>query len=194
MATFVCYIVMYYDAHIYIYSCYTHLFCDLHKFFILHIHSVYYAHIVTLNIYNLTHTHICCCATHTCNVNYTHTIWTTHILYFMHTAWATHAMWTTHIQYELHTYIVTLHTCIVNHRHISYYMYIYIKCIVTNKYAYCVLEYNHTNSQKICTSHFNSNDFIKKCDVSVLLGPSTGEHIRVCRNKSTSERVQFSDD
>ena len=26
----------------------------------------------------------------------------------------------------------------------------------------------------------------KKCDVSVLLGPSTGEHIKVCRNKSTS--------
>ena len=35
-------------------------------------------------------------------------------------------------------------------------------------------------------------DFIKKCDVSVLLGPSTGEHIKVCRNKSTSVRVQFS--
>ena len=32
----------------------------------------------------------------------------------------------------------------------------------------------------------NSNDFIKICDVSVLLGPSTGEHIKVCRNNSTS--------
>ena len=51
------------------------------------------------------------------------------------------------------------------------YVYIYIKCIVTNKHASSVLEYNYTNSLKICTSHFNSNDFIKKCDVSFLLGP-----------------------
>ena len=29
------------------------------------------------------------------------------------------------------------------------YIYIYIKCIVTNKYASRVLEYNYTNSQKI---------------------------------------------
>ena len=41
-------------------------------------------------------------------------------------------------------------------------------------------------------THFYSNDFIKKCDVSVLLGPSSGDYIKVCRNKSTSELVQFS--
>ena len=32
----------------------------------------------------------------------------------------------------------------------SIYMCIYIKCIVTNKYESRVLEYNNTNSQKIC--------------------------------------------
>ena len=31
------------------------------------------------------------------------------------------------------------------------YVYIYIKCIVTNKHASRVLEYNYTNSKKICT-------------------------------------------
>ena len=31
------------------------------------------------------------------------------------------------------------------------YIYKYIKCIVTNKYASRVLEYNYTNSQKIYT-------------------------------------------
>ena len=30
------------------------------------------------------------------------------------------------------------------------YISVYIKCIVTNKYASHVLEYNYTNSQKIC--------------------------------------------
>ena len=43
------------------------------------------------------------------------------------------------------TNFMTMQTCI----HI--YIYIYIKCIVTNKYASRVLEYNNTNSQKICT-------------------------------------------
>ena len=42
-----------------------------------------------------------------------------------------------------------------------------MKCIVTNKYASRVLEYNNTNSQKICTWHFNSNDFIKTMRRSV---------------------------
>ena len=78
------------------------------------------------------------------------------------------------------------------------YIYIYIymcvsnfsmKCIVTNKYASRVLEYNDTNSQKMCVFYFNSNDFIRKCELSVLLGPSSGEHIKVCINNSTSERV-----
>ena len=36
-----------------------------------------------------------------------------------------------------------------------------------------------------------STILLKKCDVSVLLEPSSGEHIKVCRNKSTSERVQL---
>ena len=31
------------------------------------------------------------------------------------------------------------------------YIHMYIKCILTNKYASRVLEYNNTNSQKICT-------------------------------------------
>ena len=50
-----------------------------------------------------------------------------------------------------------------------------------------MLEYNKKNSKKY-TLDINSNDFIEKCDVSVLLGPSTREHIKVSRNKSTSER------
>ena len=33
--------------------------------------------------------------------------------------------------------------------------------------------------KKICAWHFSFNDFVNKCDVSVLLGPSPGEHIKV---------------
>ena len=90
-----------------------------------------------------------------------------------------------HLVY-LFYFIILLFYFILFYYLLYIYIYIYMKCIVTNKYASRVLEYNYTNSQKICTWHFNSNDFITKCDVSVLLGPSTGEHIKVCRNKSTS--------
>ena len=56
--------------------------------------------------------------------------------------------------------------------------------IYGNIYIYiCIYIYLHTyiyiNSKNICTWHFNSNDIMKKCDVSVLLGPSTGEHIYI---------------
>ena len=34
--------------------------------------------------------------------------------------------------------------------YVCVYTYIYMKCIVTNKYASCVLEYINTNSKKIC--------------------------------------------
>ena len=46
--------------------------------------------------------------------------------------------------------------CIFHTYYVSYlsdtlrlYIYIYIKCIVTNKYASCVLEYNNTNVKKM---------------------------------------------
>ena len=47
------------------------------------------------------------------------------------------------------------------------------------RFIYVLCLYIYINSKKICTGHFNSNDFMKKCDVSVLLVPSTGDHIKV---------------
>ena len=46
---------------------------------------------------------------------------------------------------------VRLNKFVCKQLHFIYYIYIYIKCIVTNKYASRVLEYNNTNSPKICT-------------------------------------------
>ena len=40
--------------------------------------------------------------------------------------------------------------CYILRRVVYTYIYIYIKCIVTNKYASRVLEYNNTNSRQIC--------------------------------------------
>ena len=68
------------------------------------------------------------------------------------------------------TLIKSYHVCHIKSKNIPNNTHVtHIKCIVTNKYASRVLEYN-TDSQKICVSHFNSKDFINKCDVSVLLG------------------------
>ena len=47
-------------------------------------------------------------------------------------------------------YIVCIYIVYIYSIYIIY-IYIYMKCIATNKYASRVLEYNNTNSKKICT-------------------------------------------
>ena len=51
--------------------------------------------------------------------------------------------------YYVYIYIYNKYTEASHHNTLN--IYIYIKCIVTNKYSSRLLEYNYTNSQKICT-------------------------------------------
>ena len=59
-------------------------------------------------------------------------------------------------------------------------VYMYVVCINVYMYIPIQIVKKYVRDTLILTILYI------KCDVSVLLGPSTGEHIKVCRNKSTS--------